>query len=145
MTTRAEYKEFALQGFLTGLGWGATYVALTRYLLGETRSVPEILGLILGGSAGYARTKLESDESVAFTFFGPGSGLERFVKVIDGCDFNGHYWVFAAGLTNVGVALRIRDTVGGTVYAIDREPGQEFGSVSDILAIPCGPSSPPAF
>ena len=45
---RAEYKEFALQGFLTGLGWGATYVALTRYLLGETRSIPEILGLIFG-------------------------------------------------------------------------------------------------
>ena len=48
MTTRAEYKEFALQGFLTGLGWGATYVALTRYLLGDARSIPEILGLILG-------------------------------------------------------------------------------------------------
>jgi hypothetical protein len=45
---RAECREFALQGFLTGLGWGATYVALTRYLLGETRSIPEILGLILG-------------------------------------------------------------------------------------------------
>jgi membrane protein DedA with SNARE-associated domain len=50
VTTRAEYREFALQGFLTGLGWGATYVALTRYLLGETRSIPEILGLILGHS-----------------------------------------------------------------------------------------------
>ena len=48
VTMRAEYKEFALQGLLTGLGWGATYVALTRYLLGETRSIPEILGLILG-------------------------------------------------------------------------------------------------
>lgn len=48
MTTRAGYRVFAEQGFLSGLAWGATYVALGRYLAGETRSVPEILGLILG-------------------------------------------------------------------------------------------------
>jgi hypothetical protein len=45
---RAEYKVFGERGLLAGLAWGATWVALTRYLLGETRSVPEILGLILG-------------------------------------------------------------------------------------------------
>jgi hypothetical protein len=48
VTTRAEYKVFGERGLLAGLGWGATWVALTRYLLGDTRSIPEILGLILG-------------------------------------------------------------------------------------------------
>jgi membrane protein DedA with SNARE-associated domain len=48
VTTRAGYKEFALQGFLAGLAWGSVYIALGRYLAGETRSIPEILGLILG-------------------------------------------------------------------------------------------------
>jgi hypothetical protein len=45
---RAGYRVFAEQGLLAGLGWGATYVALTRYLTGDARSIPEILGLILG-------------------------------------------------------------------------------------------------
>jgi membrane protein DedA with SNARE-associated domain len=48
VTTRAEYRVFAEQGFLTGLAWGSVYVTLGRYLLNETRSIPEILGLILG-------------------------------------------------------------------------------------------------
>jgi NhaP-type Na+/H+ or K+/H+ antiporter len=39
---------FAEQGLLSGLAWGATYVALGRFLAGETRSLPEIIGLILG-------------------------------------------------------------------------------------------------
>ena len=48
MTTRAGYRVFAEQGFLSGLAWGAAYVALSRYLAGEQRSIPEIFGLILG-------------------------------------------------------------------------------------------------
>ena len=47
------------------------------------------------------------------------ANLEIFVKVIDGCGFNGHYWVFASGLTNLGVSLRVTDAVGGTTFVHD--------------------------
>jgi hypothetical protein len=29
--------------------------------------------------------------------------------MIDGCGLNGHYWVFAGGLTNVKVVLTVTD------------------------------------
>jgi hypothetical protein len=45
---RAQYREFAIQGLTTGLAWGASYVALSRYIAREVRSLPEIAGLILG-------------------------------------------------------------------------------------------------
>ena len=35
------------------------------------------------------------------------------VKVLDGCALNGHAWVFAGGLTNVGVTLKVTDTTTG--------------------------------
>lgn len=38
----------------------------------------------------------------AFWFFS-AENLELVVKVLNGCAFNGNYWVFAGGLTNVGV------------------------------------------
>lgn len=44
-----------------------------------------------------------------FAFLDPNN-LELFVKVLDACEINGHYWVFASGLTNVGIDLKVRDT-----------------------------------
>ena len=63
------------------------------------------------GLAGSAGAILGSGESGEFWFFSP-TNTELLVKVIDACDlpdFN-NYWVFAAGLTNVGVTLTVVDT-----------------------------------
>lgn len=91
-----------------------------------------------GGPIGSAKPSLESDESVKFTFFAP-ENLEVFVKVLDGCGTNGHYWVFASGLTNLGVTLSVTDTVTGQVYPYVSPPGQTFASLLDIEAFPCTP------
>lgn len=93
---------------------------------------------IFGGSAGTAKPQLESDESLKFTFFQP-QNLELLLKIIDGCSYNGHYWVFFSGLTNVGVSLRITDTVSGENFAADNPPGTTLAPVLDILALPCAP------
>jgi hypothetical protein len=93
---------------------------------------------LFGQSAGPATPRLESDENVAFTFFDP-TNIELSLKVIDGCGFNGHYWIYASGLTNVGVSMDIVDTVAGTLYEVDRPAGAAFAPLADIQAIPCGP------
>ena len=89
-----------------------------------------------GGSTGTAAPRLESDESIKFSFFRP-ENLELFVKVIDGCGTNGHYWLFASGLTNLGVSLRVTDTSTGTVYTHDNPSGQTFSPLLDIEAFAC--------
>jgi len=47
-----------------------------------------------------------------FWFFSPGN-VEIVVKVVNGCVVNRSYWVFGAGLTDVGVTLTVTDTTGG--------------------------------
>lgn len=91
---------------------------------------------VLGGSAGTARPNLESDQSIKFSFFEP-KNLELFAKIIDGCSYNGHFWVFASGLTNAGVSLRITDLVTAAVYSYDSPAGQAFVPQLDIEALAC--------
>ncbi len=47
-----------------------------------------------------------------FWFFS-ANNVEIVVKVVNGCAFNQSYWVFAGGLTNVGVDLTVTDTETG--------------------------------
>jgi hypothetical protein len=89
-----------------------------------------------GMPAGTAKPVLESDESVTFTFFSPEIP-EVFVKILDGCGYNDHTWIFASGLTNLGVSLRVTDTETGQVYSHENAPGQLFAPLLDIEAFPC--------
>jgi hypothetical protein len=91
---------------------------------------------LLGGSAGAATPSLESDQSLKFSFFEP-TNLELFLKVIDGCAYNGHYWVFVSGLTNAGVSLRLTDRVTDAIYTYDNPAGQAFVPRLDIEAFVC--------
>lgn len=56
----------------------------------------------------------------AFWFFDPAN-LELVVKTLDGRTVNGHWWVFAAGLTDVEVELRVED-LGSGVARVYRNP-----------------------
>jgi hypothetical protein len=72
-----------------------------------------------------------TDESGWFWFFSPGN-LEVVVKVLDGCAINGHFWVFASGLTNVQVSV----TVG-----ILNGSGNVYGSPGGVLMRPIADTS----
>jgi hypothetical protein len=54
----------------------------------------------------------KSDDSGLFYFF-DRDNWEVLVKVLDGCDITGHYWVFHAGTTDVAFELRVTDNVTG--------------------------------
>jgi predicted GH43/DUF377 family glycosyl hydrolase len=77
-----------------------------------------------------------TEDSNAFRFFSP-ENLEVVVKVLDGCAINGHYWVFAAGLTDVGLSLVVTDTVSGEVVSYSNTLGEAFQPVRDTAAFAC--------
>jgi photosystem II stability/assembly factor-like uncharacterized protein len=68
-----------------------------------------------------------------FWFFAAGN-LELVVKVLDGCALNGDYWVFAGGLTNVQVSLRVTDSQSGNVEIYTNPGGVAFPPIQDTGA-----------
>ena len=68
-------------------------------------------------------------------FFWTGStGEEILVKVLDNCELNDHYWVFAAGLTDVEVELTVTDTQAGEVRRHDLSLGGPAPVIGDWRA-----------
>ena len=55
---------------------------------------------------------LDSDESALYWFFNDAN-YELLVKVLDGCDLTGEYWIFAAASTNVEYKLTVIDSLTG--------------------------------
>lgn len=90
------------------------------------------------GQQGLGAPVYLSDDSLGITFFDP-SNTEVFVKVLDACypPFD-HYWVLAAGLTDVGVRLEVEDTVTGRTASYERPLGQPFAPLFDFASFPCG-------
>ncbi len=90
------------------------------------------------GQQGLGAPVYLSDDSLGITFF-DASNTEVFVKVLDACypPF-GHYWVLAAGLTDVGVRLEVEDTVTGRKASYERPLGQPFSPLFDFASFPCG-------
>jgi hypothetical protein len=71
-----------------------------------------------------------------FWFFDPAN-IEMVVKVLTGCSVNGQYWVFAGGLTNVGVEWRVTDTLTEVTKTYSNAAGTPFQPVQDSSAFPC--------
>lgn len=71
-----------------------------------------------------------------FWFF-RDSNLEVVAKLLDACAGFDRWWVFASGLTNVGVALTVEDLVGGDVRTYRHERGAAFVPVQDTDAFRC--------
>ncbi len=77
----------------------------------------------LTGDAGY------------FWFFS-ANNVEVVVKVLDACGLAPfhNFWVFAAGLTDVEVTLRVVDTVSGEVREYLNPQGTAFQPIQDTDA-----------
>lgn len=83
-----------------------------------------------GSSGTAALTPLGSSSGYA-TFFS-SANIELFFKVLDACAHPArNHWVFAAGLTDLGVSLRITDTLTGKRYEVRNAPGRLFPLVLD--------------
>ena len=69
-----------------------------------------------------------------YLWFFASSNVEEIVKVVNGCGVNGHFWFFAAGLTNVDVVTRVRDTHTGAVVSTENPQNTPFQPVQNTSA-----------
>ncbi len=85
------------------------------------------------GPSGNAQGVTLTPDSGYFWFFDPAN-VELTVKVLNGCAINNHYWVYAAGLTNVNVVLTVTDTQTGAVKSYVNPQGRTYVTVLDSNA-----------
>jgi hypothetical protein len=85
------------------------------------------------GSSGNAQAAALTSDAGYFTFFS-AANVELVVKVLNGCDFNSSYWVFASGLTDVHVFVRVVDVTNGDQKLYENPLGTAFQSIQDTSA-----------
>ena len=68
---------------------------------------------------------------------------ELVVELRNGCDENGHFWIFAETTTRVEYALRITDTASGQSRVYEKELGEEAQLIVDTLAFATCPGPIP--
>ena len=124
-------------------------VPLGRFVF-ERLDAPEIPPLELGdgayritarwsladGTFGTGRGSELTADTGTFWFFDPAN-VELVVKVLDACAVNGHRWVFAAGLTSVGVELEVEEVASGITQPYENPVDTPFLPVQDTGAFPC--------
>jgi hypothetical protein len=81
----------------------------------------------------YARAVYLTSDTGFFWFFNVAN-VEVVVKVVNGCGLNGHYWLFASGLTDVEVRLTVTDTKTGTAKVYVSPQGRAFEPIQDTSA-----------
>jgi CSLREA domain-containing protein len=116
-------------------GDGALCLSGGRFRVSATFQAPN------GGPAGAAHGVALTPDSGYFWFFDP-TNVELTVKVLNGCNSNNHYWVFAAGLTNVNVVLTVTDTATGQTKSYTNPQGRTYRSILDTVAFATCPYIP---
>ncbi len=71
-----------------------------------------------------------------FWFFNPDN-VEAFVKMIDACALNNHFWFFAAGLTNLRTVIAVTDTQTGAIQVYTNPANTAFQPIQDTRAFAC--------
>jgi hypothetical protein len=85
------------------------------------------------GVKGYGRARPLTADSGFFWFFNPNN-IEIVGKLHDACGPYDHFWFFAAGLTNVGVNIKVTDTLAGATQSYANSVNTAFVSIQDTQA-----------
>jgi hypothetical protein len=73
-------------------------------------------------------------DETGYLWFFSSTNVEVVLKILDGCQLNHHFWVFAGGLTNVQILLTITDTLTGTVKTYTNPLSNVFQPIQDTAA-----------
>ncbi|MCP3957972.1 MAG: hypothetical protein GY719_08980 [bacterium] len=86
------------------------------------------------GEEGPARAVEETVDTGLFWFF-DAANIELVVKVLDACDTEFEtFWVFAGGLTDVGVTLTVTDMEVDETVTYENPLGRVFETITDTAA-----------
>jgi len=147
-TTQSVTRPFTAAGnpnvVLTVTGDGTNTVGTSTVTIRFTISDPfslylngarfAIRALWTSGSAGTSGDGIGvplSTDTGTFWFFSP-TNTEVVVKVLDACTVDGHFWIFASGLTNLGVQLTVTDLQTGTTKTYENTDGSPFQPIQDF-------------
>lgn len=101
--------------------------------LHEDRYRAEVQWRDVENRTGAGQTVFSSKDSGLFWFF-DADNWEMLVKVLDGCDVNGHTWVFAAATTDVEYTLKVTDTHTGIENEYANRLGEAAPALTDTTA-----------
>ncbi len=108
-----------------------------RLCLLQGRFAVEVSWRNYQGGTGFGIARPLTTDSGLFWFFAP-QNLELLVKMVDGCSFNGHFWVYAAATTDVEYHLRVTESASGAYRTFDNTLGTASPAFTSIDAFPCG-------
>jgi hypothetical protein len=81
-------------------------------------------------ASGVAQAVALTADTGYFWFFN-ATNVEVIVKALDGCGVNNRFWIFAGGLTNVDVEMKVTDTVTGSTHTYKNNQGVAFKPIQD--------------
>ncbi len=106
----------------------------TTLCLNEDRFRVQVSWTDFVGQSGSGQGIELTDDTGTFWFFSPDN-VELVIKVLDGCfdPFN-TFWVFAGGLTDVGVEISVTDTLTNEIRTYSNALGSAFVPIQDLDA-----------
>ncbi len=110
----------------------------TEMCLNNNRFRIQALYQTTGDVAGESHAVKLTTESGYLWFF-TDTNIEAVVKVLNACGLTNSYWVFAAGLTNVRVALAVTDTQLLTSKVYVNPLNTAFPPIQDTTGLPSCP------
>lgn len=106
-------------------------------ILGGGRFAVKVSWRTAAGLAGEGQVvPFGSDDSGLFAFFHP-ENWELLIKVLDGCAFNQHHWVYAAATTDLELRLEVNDLLLGKTRVYTNPLGQPARAITDAAAFEC--------
>ncbi len=116
----------------------------TSLCLADSRFDVSVDWSTAGGGEGSASTVPGgTNNSGLFYFFDPNN-WEMLIKVLDGCAINGHYWVYSAAATDLGLDITVTDMATRAIWEYTKAPGPPAPAITASKAFPhsCGPLPP---
>ena len=107
----------------------------TALCLNDSRFLVEAFWQTPSGAMGEGQARMLTSDSGYFWFFS-ADNVEVVVKALDACDLPPfhNFWIFASGLTDVEVTLRVTDTVSTEVREYFNPLGTPFQPILDTDA-----------
>jgi len=86
------------------------------------------------GTTGAAQSATAGTSDSGLFYYTNPENWEFLVKILNGCNNNGHYWVFFAATTNQEFTVSVRDTDTNQVKTYFNPLGQPADAVTDTAA-----------